>query len=151
MKKMFTLLFAVGMFTLAQAQPGTRDNRQTDRRDNPQTDQRDNRPVDQWDKDDRDDDDRDAFNNHDGYGKPVRHDGIMSPTRARDMEIARINRVFDIKIQRVRSNYYMSRFEKQRQIRFLQEQRQREIRKAYVKFSRKNRNDDYRDYPERRY
>ncbi|MEQ1678920.1 MAG: hypothetical protein ABL876_19650, partial [Chitinophagaceae bacterium] len=38
MKKIFTLVFAVGMFTLAQAQPGTRDNRQTDRRDNQQTD-----------------------------------------------------------------------------------------------------------------
>ncbi|MBK7561368.1 MAG: hypothetical protein IPI68_07545 [Chitinophagaceae bacterium] len=40
MKKIFTLLFAVGMFTLAQAQPGSRDNRQTDRRDNQPTDQR---------------------------------------------------------------------------------------------------------------
>ena len=33
MKKIFTLLFAVGMFTLAQAQPGTRDNRQNDQRE----------------------------------------------------------------------------------------------------------------------
>ena len=151
MKKMFTLLFAAGLFTLAQAQPGTRENRQTDRRDNPQTDQRDNRPADQWDKDDRFDDDRDAGIDRDAYGKPGRHEGIMSPTRIRDMEIARINRVFDMKIQRVRNNFYMSRWEKYRQIRFLQDQRQREIRKAYVKFSRHNRYDDYRDYPERRY
>ena len=151
MKKMFTLLFAVGIFAMAQAQPGTRENRQTDRRDVPQTDQRDNRSDDQWDKDDRFDDDRDAVNNRDGYGKPGRNEGIMSPTRARDMQIARVNRMFDFKIQQVRNSYYMSRWEKQRQIRFLQEQRQREIRKVYVKFSRQNRNDDYRDYPERRY
>jgi hypothetical protein len=143
MKKMFTLLFAVGLFTMAQAQPGTRDNRQNDRRDE--------RPSDQWDENDRFDNDRDAGVYNDGFGKPVRHNGIMSPTRARDMEIARINRAFDIRIHRVRSNFYMSRFEKQRQVRFLEEQRKREIRKAYVKFSRQNRYDDYRDFPERRY
>lgn len=148
---MFTLLFAVGIFAMAQAQPGTRDNRQTDRRDNPQTDQRDNRTDDQWDKDDRFDHDRDAGIYNDGNGKPGRHDGIMSPTRLRDMEIARINRVFDMKIQRVRNNYYMSRWEKQRQIRFLEIQRKQEIRKVYAKFSKNNRYDDYRDYPERRY
>ncbi len=151
MKKMFTLLFAAGIFTMAQAQPGTRDNRQTDRRENPQTDQRDNRPADQWDKDGRFDDDRDAVANNDGYGKPGRNEGIMSPTRLRDMEIARINRVYDQKIQRVRSSFYMSRFEKQRQVRFLEEQRRKEIRMAYAKFAWKNRYDDYRDHPERRY
>ena len=41
MKKIFTLLFAVGMITMVQAQPGTRDNRQSDQRNNQQTDQRD--------------------------------------------------------------------------------------------------------------
>ena len=143
MKKMFTLLFAVGLFTMAQAQPGTRDNRQNDRRGE--------RPSDQWDENDRFDDDRDAVFNHDGFGKPVRRDGIMSPTRARDMQIARVNRMFDFKIQQVRNSYYMSRWEKQRQIRFLELQRKQEIRKVYVKFSRQNRNDDYRDYPESRY
>ena len=33
MKKIFTLLFAVGMFAAAQAQPGNRDNRQNDQWD----------------------------------------------------------------------------------------------------------------------
>ena len=33
MKKIFTLLFAVGFLTAAYAQPGTRDTRQTDQRD----------------------------------------------------------------------------------------------------------------------
>lgn len=143
MKKMFTLLFAVGLFTMAQAQPGSRDHRQNDRRDE--------KPADQWDQDDRFDDERDAVIDRDGLGKPVRHERMMSPTRLRDMEIARINRVFDMKIHRVRSNFYMSRWEKHRQIRFLEEQRKREIRKAYFKFSRHNRYDDYREYPERRY
>ena len=43
------------------------------------------------------------------------------------MEIARINREYDSKIDRVRNNFFMFRFEKQRQIHWLQEQRQQEI------------------------
>src|SRR5476651_1295339 len=106
MKKIFTLLFAVGMFTLAQAQPGSRDNRQTGQRDNSGYDNVavNNQPFDRGDN--RYDNDRFSFE------------------RKRDMEIARINRDYDYKIMRVRSNFFMGRFEKERQIRFLQDQRQ---------------------------
>ena len=66
------------------------------------------------------------------------------------MQIAQINREFDYKIQRLRNNFYMSRWEKQREFRFLEDQRQREIRRVYVKFKYKNRYND-RDYPNNRH
>ena len=65
MKKIFTLLFAVGMLAAAQAQPGNRDNRQPDRRDNA--------PIDRQD-DGRFDNDKsfiainDSFDNDDRFG-----------------------------------------------------------------------------------
>ncbi|MEO7982553.1 MAG: hypothetical protein ABI688_00600, partial [Bacteroidota bacterium] len=43
MKKIFTLLFALGTFAAAQAQPGSRDTRQTDRRDDQPINQVDQR------------------------------------------------------------------------------------------------------------
>ena len=58
MKKIFTLLFAVALFSAAQAQPGSRDNR--DNRDNRHTDRRD-------DDDDRYDNERDVVVNHNPY------------------------------------------------------------------------------------
>ena len=177
MKKIFTLLFAVGMFTLAQAQPGSRDNRQTDRRDNPPTDQRNqnydqrnqttdqrnqnydqrnqtydqrdqsidqrNQPYDQRNQNNSYDDNRGfvdfnfSFDNDSRYGN-----SRFSNERKRDMQIARINREYDYQIQSVRNNFFMWGYEKERQIRFLQEQRQREIRMVYAKFSYRNRYDD---------
>ena len=142
MKKIFTLLFAVGMFTLAQAQPGSRDNRQTDRRDNQPTDQR-NQNYDQRNQNNGYDDNRGfvdfnfSFDNDSRFGN-----SRFSNERKRDMQIARINREYDYRIQSVRNNFFMSRWEKQRQISFLQEQRQREIRMLYAKFSNRNRYDD---------
>jgi hypothetical protein len=136
MKKIFTLLFTVGMFTLAQAQPGSRDNRQTDQRNNQQTDQRDfNNGYDKG---------NDVVVNNQTYDKgDYRYDNDrFSFERKRDMEIARINREYDYKIQRVRNSFFTGRFEKERQIRFLQEQRQREIRIVYIKFPDKRRYDN---------
>jgi hypothetical protein len=143
MKKMFTLLFAVGLFTMAQAQPGTRDNRQNDRRDDGS--------AGQWDKDKGYDNDRNVVISHNPYDKDDLFDKRISPERRRDMEIAKINREFDLKIQRVKNSFFMSRFEKQRQIRFLQDQRQREIRMVYAKFNKKNRFDDRYDGTGRRF
>lgn len=146
MKKIFTLLFAVGMFSLAQAQPGTRDNRQTDRRDN--------QPFDKQD-DDKFDNDKTfvpidfSFDRDDHFGN-----NRFSNERKMDMLIAKINREYDFRIQRVKNSYYMSRWEKQRKIRFLQEQRQHEIRMVYAKFSNRNHHDnryDRNDRPNRRY
>lgn len=149
MKKIFTLLFAVGMFTLAQAQPGSRDNRLNDRRENPPTDQRNqnydqrNQNIDQRDQNNRYDDNRGfvdfnfSFDNDSRFGN-----NRFSNERKRDMQIARINREYDYRIQSVRNNFFMWRFEKERQIRFLMEQRQREIRMVYAKFSNRNQYDD---------
>lgn len=136
MKKIFTLLFAAGMFTLAQAQPGSRDNRNG---------QRDNMPPVRQD-DGRFDNDKSfisidfSFGRDDHYGN-----SRFSNERKRDMQIARINREYDQRIQRVRNSYFMSRWEKQRQIRFLQEQRQQEIRMVYAKFSKRNQHNGWDD------
>jgi hypothetical protein len=133
MKKIFTLLFAVGMFTLAQAQPGTRDNRQNDQREVIKVVVNDN---------DRYDNDR--YDNDDRYGN-----SSFGKERRMRMQLAEINREFDYKIQRVRNSFFLNRWEKQRQIRFLEDQRQREIRMVYAKFKNKNRYDDRNDYPNR--
>ena len=152
MKKIFTLLFTVALFSAAQGQNGSRENR-----DNRQTDRRNdnNRDDDERDDDERDvvvnhnpydDNDDDCYRNDDRYGN-----SRFSNERKMKMQIARINQEFDYKIQRVRNNYYMSRWEKQRQIHSLEDQRQREIRIVYAKFKNKKRYDDHHDYSNRRH
>jgi hypothetical protein len=137
MKKIFTLLFAVGMFTLAQAQPGNRDNRQNDQRD--------------FDKDiditvnHRPNDKDDRFGNDDRLGNSK-----FSNERKMRMQIAQINREFDYKTDRVRNSFFMSRWEKQRLLRSLEDQRQREIRKVYFRFKYSRGYND-RDFPDRRH
>lgn len=123
MKKFFTLLFAVGMFAMAQAQPGTRDNRQEDQ----QKDQRDfNQGYGNG---------KDLVINNNTYGNDDRYDKDFSfGEREKNMQIARINREYDYKIQKVQRSFFLNRFEKQRQIRFLQEQRQWEINKVLYQF-----------------
>ena len=133
MKKIFTLLFVVGTFTMAQAQPGSRDTRQADPRYNQPTDQRDvNRGYDNGNG---------VVVDINAYDRDGRYNNNSSFNRERDMQIARINQAYDFKVQKVMRNYFMSRFEKQRQLRFLQEQRQREISMVYARFSdRRGRN-----------
>ncbi len=138
MKKIFTLLCAVGLFTLAQAQPGNRDNRPTDQRD------RDHRDDNRYERDD--DNNVYSFDRDDRYSN-----SRFSNERKRDQLIAKINRKYDYKIQKLRNSFYMGRMEKQRQMRFLQEQRQREIRKVYAKFDDRNRYKDRKDDKNRRY
>jgi hypothetical protein len=133
MKKIFTLLFAVGIFSMAQAQSGNRDNRQFDQRNDQPTDQRDyNSGYGRG---------KDIVVNDGYYDKGGRYDNnSFSSGRDRDMQIARINREYDFKIQSVRSNFFMGWFQKQKQIRFLQDQRQREISMVYA---RNNGRDDH--------
>ena len=117
MKKIFTLLVTVGLFTAAaNAQTGSRDRRdnpQYDQRNTPQTDQRDSRQYDQqngqWDK------------NNSFYGRSI------------EMQIAQINRKYDLQVQRVKSNFFIRRSEKKRVIRSLEAQRQQEIRLLYAR------------------
>ena len=127
MKKIFTLLVAVGFITAINAQTGsrTRDNRDT--RDQ-QTDQRgNNRDVvvndGRYDNDDRFD------NNTGSYNGNIR------------MQVAQVNRKYDFKIQKVKNDYFMRRYEKMRVIRSLEAQRQQEIAMLYARNNRKGQHD----------
>ena len=148
MKKIFTLLFAVGMITMVQAQPGTRDNRQNDERDRQDNDQG------SWKQNDQRNDQRGY---DDGYGKvvnnvrnpydrdfPVRNK--FAAERQLKLEIAQINYEYDHKIDHVRDNFFLFRFEKQQQIRNLEFQRQREIDKVIAQFNRRYGFNDRHDH-----
>jgi hypothetical protein len=123
MKKIFTLLFAVGFLTAINAQTGSRDRDNRDTRDQ-QTDQRVNNNKDVVINDGRYDNDDRFDNNFGSYGGNIR------------MQIAQVNRKYDFKIQRVKNDYFMRRFEKMRVIRSLEAQRQQEIRMLYARNKR---------------
>ncbi|HEU5166228.1 MAG TPA: hypothetical protein VFU29_11840 [Chitinophagaceae bacterium] len=129
MKKIFTLLVAVGFLTAMNAQTGSRDRANRDTRDQ-QTDQRSNnngRDVGvndgRYDNDDRYD------NNFGSYNGNIR------------MQIAQVNRKYDFKIQKVKNDYFMRRNEKMRVIRSLEAQRQQEIRMMYARANKKGQHD----------
>lgn len=137
MKKIFTLLFAVGFVTAAAyAQPGSRDSRdnqrnapQTGQRDQPQYDQRNDPQNGQWDRDNgysNGNDDR--FYNSNG-SKPV----------SMKILVARINHKYDLQVARVKNDRFMRRGEKTRMIRSIETQRQQELRMLYAR-SGNNRN-----------
>ena len=126
MKKIFTLLVALGMITLAQAQYGSGKNSRDHRNDQTSVEK---------------DYDR-------GYDNDGRHNGFMSPKKPLEFAIDRVNREYDWKIDKVRDNFFKSRYQKKREIRFLNEQRKREIRRTYAAFSKER---SHRDYPNRRY
>lgn len=112
MKKIFTLLFALGAFALVQAQPAYKGNRQTDQKsyDNGYSNSYNNKYNDKQ---------RRYDNNNSSFDK--------------DRMIDRINHEYEEKIERVRHNFFLGRREKQRQISFLQEQREQEIRMLYFR------------------
>lgn len=126
MKKIFTLLLAVGMITLAQAQYGSGKNSRDRRNDQSTVD-------------------KDYDYRHDNDG---RYNGIMSPKKQMELAIDRVNRKYDWKIDKVKDNFFKSRSQKKREIRFLSEQRKKEIRRTYAAFAKERRG---RDYPNRRY
>ena len=88
MKKIFTLLFALGMFAAAQAQPGNRDYRQPDYRNYPSTDQRDYN----YDYDDEYDYDNDIAANRRSYNNNRNGRSNFALEREMKMQVARINR-----------------------------------------------------------
>ena len=152
MKKIFTLLFAVGFLTAAShAQSGSRDNQQRDQRTDQQSRQKDNQQYDpksdqqtgQWDKNNGYSNGRDMGDNNDRYSNSF-YGGSMK------MQIAQINRKYDVRIERVKSDFFMRRSEKMRAIRSLENQRQQEIRMLYAR-SNKNRQDDRGYNSNRRY
>ena len=127
MKKIFTLLVAVGFITAINAQTGSRDRDNRDTRDQ-QTDQRGNSKGvvvndGRYDNDDRFD------NNTGSYNGNIR------------MQIAQVNRKYDFKIQKVRNDHFMRRNEKMRVIRSLEAQRQQEIRMLYARNNKKGQHD----------
>lgn len=112
MKKIITLLFASAMFASAFAQYGS--NKDWDKNNNDES----------YAKDGKDKHDEDRFKS-----------GYYFTPREREMEIARINREYDYKIQSVRNKFFMSWYQKKRQIEFLKDQRDREIRRVYARFN----------------
>ena len=148
MKKIFTLLFAVGMLAVAQAQyGGNRDSRQTDQRNTQQADQWKNQQNDQRDFDKSYGGKVNVFDNN-SYGNDGRYDSkYFSFDKGRNMQIARINQKYDFKIQMVMRNFFMSWFEKKRQVHFLQMQRQMEISMVYKRgYDRRGGWDDHDDH-----
>jgi hypothetical protein len=115
MKRIFTLLFALGTIAAVQAQPGNRDRR---------------------DFDDGNDKVKVIIKDNDDFDRGFRNDDRISPDRKIAFEVAKINREYDYKIQMVRNNFFMSRFAKARKIDQLQEQRRWEIKMVYKKYSK---------------
>jgi hypothetical protein len=128
MKKLFTLLLAVGFLTAINAQTGSRDNR----------DNRNNQQNGQWGSDSR----KDVGINNGRYDNDDRYDNNFGSYNGDiRMQIAQINRKFDFKIDRVRDNRFMRRYEKMRMIRSLEVQRQQEIKMAYARSNKKGQYD----------
>jgi hypothetical protein len=119
MKKIFTLLFAVGFLTAIHAQPGSRDNRDT----------RNRQQNDQWDNRARTDNDNRFDNNFGSYNGNIK------------MQIAQVNRKYDFKIQQVKHDRYMRRGEKMKVLRSLEVQRQHEIKMLYARSSKRGQYD----------
>ena len=69
--------------------------------------------------------------------RPVVNNSFAADRRMRE-EIVRINIKYDRKIQQVRNQFFKRHTVKARQIRSLEIQRQREIRKVQLKYSRYN-------------
>jgi len=128
MKKIFTLLVAVGFITAINAQTGSRDRDNRDTRDQ-QTDQRgNNKNNDVVVHDGRYDND-DRYNNTGSYNGNIR------------MQIAQVNRKYDFKIQKVKNDHFIRRNEKMRMIRSLEAQRQQEIRMLNARNNKKGQHD----------
>ena len=130
MKKIFTLLFAVGFLTAVNAQPGTRDTR-----DNQQYGQRDNQQNTQLDNNNGYSNGRDVAPNDGRFGNDDRYDNRNSiyGRGSMQMQIAQINRKYDFRVQQVRNDFFMRRYEKMRAINSLEFQRQQEIRMLYAR------------------
>ena len=130
MKKIFTLLFALGFLTAINAQSGSRDNR----------DYRDNQQSGQWGNNEKD-----VVGNNHRYDNDDRYDNNFGSYNGNiKMQIAQINRKYDFKIERVKKDFFMRRFEKMRMIRSLEQQRKQEIIMAYARSSKRGQHD--RDY-----
>ncbi len=145
MKKIFTLLFALGFLVAANAQTGsrdTRDNQQYDQRnaqqngqwDNQRYDQRNAQQNGQWDNNNGYSNGRDIVGNDGRFGNDDRYNNSNGfYGRGMEMQIAWINRKYDFQVQQVRNDFFMRRYEKMRVINSLEVQRHQEIRMLYAR------------------
>jgi hypothetical protein len=120
MKKTFTLLASFGIISLASAQPGG------NYKNYPNNDNRivySNNHNGGYDKNDRNGRYNDKFDNRYNMAE-----------RARDREIDRINREYDIRIDRVMNNHFLSRGQRMKQVKQLEKTRNNEIRNVYYNF-----------------
>ena len=88
------------------------------------------------DRNTRDNEEYYAANSKDGFDKSdnrFKNAYYFSP-RERDMQINEINRKYDYKIRSVQSRIFMSRFEKMRNIRQLEQERECVIKEIWSKF-----------------
>ncbi len=113
MKKIITLLFTAALMTSAFAQYD---------------------PNNDWGKNNKDDGyANDGKHKHDDDN---RYKGRYYFTPGeRDMQIGQINREYDYRIQSVKNKFFMSWYQKKRQIEFLKDQRDSEIHRVYAKFN----------------
>ena len=125
MKKILTLMMAIGTFATLHAQTREETRRVIlgERKDNGGYDNRNNRDV-VYDRSGND-----------------RYPGTYSNNR--QFEVDRINREYDNKIASIRNNRYLSRAEKEKMIRQLERDRQQRI--ANINRGYNNRNRDYDD------
>ncbi len=117
MKKIFTFLFAIAIFTTVFAQYG-----QKDRRDQKEYDNQ-----------------KDVVLNNGDYkneNSRNRHNGKYYFTpREMDVLIDQINREYDHRINAVRRQFFMSRHQKMQQVRILENKRDYEIQDVFNKFN----------------
>lgn len=113
MRKIITLLFVSAMLTSAFAQYD---------------------PKNKWNKNNKDDSYSKDGKYDEGDDYRYKNSYYFTP-RERDMEISRINREYDYRIQSVKNKYFMNWYQKKRQIEFLKDQREREIRRVYARFN----------------
>jgi hypothetical protein len=128
MKKIITLLFSLGAFTVSFAQYNQRQNnddrnyRTENKRDDPYAvSSNGNRKY------DRDDRNRRHFNNGNNYS-----------ANGRDFQIAKINREFDFQIQAIQGDRYLSRRAKKAAIKNAKIERSRQIQIVNERFNYNN-------------
>ena len=135
MKRILAVLFSMASLTVF-AQSGQRQNY-------PNSSREEGRDVVLGQSNNKNVYDRD--NDRHVYNRGNDRDRNSFTIRERNMQIERINRYFDIKIMEVNRNRYLRNSERKRQIRFLEIQRQQEIREVNQRLS--NQRNNSRNYP----
>ena len=148
MKNFFTLLLATAMLSTAFAQYGERGQRDNDKENDVYV-PNDNQGCGKHD-DDYDRDNKGYGRNDNGYGRNDKGYGrgtYVFTVREKNMQIARINREYDYKIQSVKNRFGIGWHQKNRIINNLENQRDEEIFQVIRKF--KSHRNKFRDYDRR--